>query len=245
MLATVDSNISNNAIVYPWNGITPQNPTTLSRNLPEYDYNKIRSVSFNPDSSLLVTGDSYGEISLWDWKNQHKLSTKFKEHRDGVNSVVFSHDGKMLVTAGNDGIARLWSDLNRGVFRELKGHIYGINQVIFNPKDNLIATAGRDGTIRLWNLNGQQLAEYQIDQSNDSWVTSISFSPDGKQLAAVGQNQTTGLWQAKKWQVEGLDGLMVRGCNWARNYLENNPNVKEGDRHLCDNIQPTAANPDQ
>ncbi|MFQ4165299.1 caspase family protein [Scytonema millei VB511283_2] len=237
LLATVDSHTSNNAIVYPWNGQTPQNPTILSRNLPEYDVNKIRSVSFNPNSSLLVTGDSHGEISFWDWKNKQKLPTKFKEHRDGVNSVIFSHDGSMLATAGNDGIARLWLDLVNYKFLELKGHIYGINQVIFNSKNNLVATAGRDGTVRLWNLNGQQLAEYQIDQSNrDYWVTSISFSPDGKQLAAVGQDTTRGSWQAKMWQVEGLDELMVRGCNWVRSYLENNPNVKNGDRKLCNDI---------
>ncbi|MDF5726932.1 MAG: hypothetical protein PUP92_02585 [Rhizonema sp. PD38] len=38
------------------------------------------------------------------------------------------------------------------------------------------------------------------------------------------------------WKIESFDELMKRGCDWVRNYLTNNPDVTESDRHLCDNV---------
>jgi hypothetical protein len=29
---------------------------------------------------------------------------------------------------------------------------------------------------------------------------------------------------------------MVKGCAWVRDYLQNNPNVNESDKRLCDDI---------
>jgi hypothetical protein len=34
-----------------------------------------------------------------------------------------------------------------------------------------------------------------------------------------------------------LDDLLVRGCNWVRDYLQTNPNVSESDRSLCDGVK--------
>ena len=36
--------------------------------------------------------------------------------------------------------------------------------------------------------------------------------------------------------MQDLNALMGRSCDWVRVYLENNINVREEDRHLCDGI---------
>lgn len=46
---------------------------------------------------------------------------------------------------------------------------------------------------------------------------------------------TIKVWNLKVWTLD-LDKLLVRGCDWVRGYLENNPNVSESDRTLCDGI---------
>ncbi|NEO02959.1 MAG: hypothetical protein F6K50_48850, partial [Moorea sp. SIO3I7] len=56
------------------------------------------------------------------------------------------------------------------------------------------------------------------------------FSPDGNSLVWTSRNGKVILWNLN------LDYLLLRGCNWVRDYLENNPNIEESDRHLCDNI---------
>lgn len=56
-----------------------------------------------------------------------------------------------------------------------------------------------------------QLAEYQGKYGR--------LSPDGK-LIAIMTNDTT----IKLRQVDGLDGLLTRGCNWLEEYLATHDN---------------------
>ncbi|MBH8553165.1 PD40 domain-containing protein, partial [Nostocaceae cyanobacterium CENA357] len=104
-----------------------------------------------------------------------------------------------------------------------QGHQGTVWSVSFSPDGQYIATAADDGTTRLWNLNGQQVAQFQ---GHRKAVRSVSFSPDGKYIATAADDHT-----ARLWPVENLEQLLVRGCNWLHDYLENNSNVS--DRNLC------------
>ncbi len=68
---------------------------------------------------------------------------------------------------------------------------------------------------------------------HDAEVYTVSFSPDGKNIASASKDKRVILWNMENLT---LDGLLVDGCNWVRDYLKTNPNVKQGDRHLCDGV---------
>jgi len=70
-------------------------------------------------------------------------------------------------------------------------------------------------------------------QGHDGFVKSVSFSADGKTLASGSDDKTIKLWNLPDLE---LDSLMGRSCDLVRGYLQNNPNVSESDRHLCDGI---------
>lgn len=74
------------------------------------------------------------------------------------------------------------------------------------------------------------LKEHNRLEGHSSYVSSVVFSPDGKTIASGSYDNTVKLWNMD------LDDLLRRGCDWARDYLKNNPNVNKDDRHLCDDV---------
>jgi WD40 repeat protein len=114
--------------------------------------------------------------------------------------------------------------------------------LVFNPDGKTLAVIRqKKKEIELWSLDKKikflTLVDYEDSFNNDNKSTifnSIHFSPDGKTLASVDNLGTIKLWNGNNgWD---LDALMGRSCDWVRVYLQNNINVREEDRHLCDGI---------
>jgi WD40 repeat protein len=187
-------------------------------------YDVVNSLSFSFDGKTIASASRDKTIKLWN--TEGKLLHTLQGHNYEVNSVSFSPDGKTIASASGDGIIKLWSSEGE-LLDTFQGHNYGINSVSFSPNSKTIASASEDKTIKLWNSEGKLLHTLK---GHDAAVISVSFSPNGKTIASVSRDGKVILWNLD------LDDLLVRGCNWMRDYLKNNPNVRESDRHLCDGI---------
>ncbi|MEG5038290.1 MULTISPECIES: eIF2A-related protein [unclassified Microcoleus] len=184
----------------------------------------VTSVSFSPDGKYIATASNDNTARLWDVKG--KLIQEFKGHQDPVTSVSFSPDGKYIATASLDKTARLW-DLKKGkLIQEFKGHQGWVSSVSFSPDGKYIATASRDKTARLWDVTGKLIQEFKGHQDG---ILSVSFSPDGKYIATASEDKT-----ARLWRIRSLDEMLVQGCDWLHDYLQNN--ADESEKHLCDGI---------
>ncbi|QDL10663.1 hypothetical protein DP113_24565 [Brasilonema octagenarum UFV-E1] len=219
---------------------------------------RVYGVSFSPDGKTIASASSDKTIRLWNLQGQ--LLKTLNGHSDGVIGVSFSPNGKTIASASSDKTVRLWnlqgqlptlnghSDALRGVsfspndkriasvslgktvslsdlqgqLPTLNGHSDAVWGVSFSPDGKTIASASSDKTVRLWNLQGQLLKTLN-DDSDAVW--GVSFSPDGKTIASASSDNTA------------ISDLLVRGCNWVRDYLQTNPNVSESDMHMCDGIK--------
>ena len=89
--------------LYLWNTETANQMRSIHQERGELN----STLVFSPDSSILVSGNQYGVIQLWDANTGHILSTR-TGHTFWIDAMVFSEDGKTLASTGWDGTLLLW-----------------------------------------------------------------------------------------------------------------------------------------
>ncbi|MGF2036696.1 MAG: hypothetical protein RMZ43_015510 [Nostoc sp. CmiVER01] len=201
------------------------------RTLTGHD-NWVWSVSFSPDGKTLASGSADKTIKLWNLETGKEIRT-LTGHDNTVNSVSFSPDGKTLASGSDDKTIKLWNLETGKEIHTLSGHDNRVWSVSFSPDGKTLASGSEDKTIKLWNLETGK--EIRTLTGHDDYVNSVSFSPNGKTLASGSGDKTIKLWNLDFWNLD-LDTLIGRSCDWVRGYLQNNPNVSESDRYLCDGI---------
>ena len=88
---------------------------------------------------------------------------------------------------------------------EIPGHQGAVHQLAFSADRQHLATAGADGTIQLWGVNAQTIYNtvlqppqtLQWSEGKPAEMTALTFSPDGRQIAAIAKDSPL----VKVWSV--------------------------------------------
>ena len=226
--------------LWRWNG----SKATL---LAKLDHsNPVISVSFSPDGKTIATATAAedkasgkkkafeisGEkrVYLWQFNGSSAKILKTIDHEDRVKNVSFSPDGKTIAAACADKKVYLWGfDGKVANLTEKLDHSDTVESVSFSPDGKLIAAASGGNTVKLWNFDGKKALLSKTLESSDR-VLSVTFSSDSKTLAFASSDRTVILWPLENFE---LNKIIARSCEWLGDYLQNDPNVAEGDRLLC------------
>lgn len=144
------------------------------------------SAAWSPDGRRIVTTDDRA-VQVWDATTYRLVATL--PHGDTVYHAVFSGDGTRLVTACGDGAVRIWNASTGEKVRELR-----------RPKDAprwyLVAVLAGGQLVAAIDIGGRVTEVWDARTSNvvtelrndgSEWP-SLSFSADGRWLAASGGN---------------------------------------------------------
>ncbi|MFW9263315.1 eIF2A-related protein [Nostoc sp. CALU 546] len=180
--------------------------------------NSYSGASFSRYGERIVTSDGR-IVSIWDTSGQ-KLS-EFKANQD-IYSPSFSPDGKLIIATSPDNRVIIWDTSGKQLV-EIP-HQGRVGFAVFSPDGQRIVTASDDKIYRVWDVLGRQLAQYKY---SSTFISPVSFSPDGKYILAHVQGNSPEQNEVLIWRIYELDGLLARGCNWLKNYLNTQPQARE------------------
>lgn len=176
-----------------WNPHNGQRLATLSEHI-----RGINDIAFSPDGSILASVSNNNGLRLWDVRSNAQIQP-YEGHSDIISSIAVSPNGSLIATGSYDKSVRLWSTAKGKLVSIFNEHKSAITQIDFSPDSNSLATGSYDGTVILWNIANNQLSHVFTTPDNQV-ISSISFSLDGKTLAAS-SGEMVYIWATKSGKL--------------------------------------------
>ncbi|MEZ5943227.1 MAG: protein kinase [Planctomycetaceae bacterium] len=178
------------------------------------------AVSLN--GRLIVSGSTDKTLKVWDGNTGEELQT-LAGHSNHIECVDVSPDGTRIVSGSADKTLKIW---NRDSGEELKSIDADgtFESVSFSPNGDRLVSVNifTDETdrirseVRVWDMNsGEEHVSHK-----EPWFRAVSFSPDGRRFAAVGDS-------LKLWDAETGDELLDLT---SRNVIESLAFSPDGNR---------------
>ena len=171
---------------------------SLSTNTPPVQvpdkFPRLRSFSLTRDGTRLFTIDEREWLGLWDAENGQQIEL----WPERTNFAIESPDSKVFVAYGGEKFARVREiETGREFLRPTV--IPGVWQPAFSPNHRLLALPEADGSVKIWLTDPNdaflQYGKYSPQiRSSPKRIQKLAFSPDGRRVAAVHQNQAVTIW---------------------------------------------------
>lgn len=151
----------------------------------------LSSIDFSPDGKRILTSGT-SAFQLWD-ASSGEFQGILEGDVDCANMAVFSPDGSYILASSysnNGGVAQLYDASSHGLLWEEQG-LPIIVAISFSPDSGAYAIGCRNGTVRVHSTASRDTLHLL---QGDDFMGSLSFSPDGKRMAAANDFGKVVIW---------------------------------------------------
>jgi WD40 repeat protein len=145
----------------------------------------VHVLAFSPNSQLLASGSADKTIRIWNLA-QGAEQMQLIGHACPIVGLAFHPSGKILASASDDGSVRIW-DLRLGQEMRAFQAQPELTGLAYSPDGRALATCSsreRTVTTALWDLATGE--NRWLVSTRGSRCTGVAFSPNGRQVFAVG-----------------------------------------------------------
>jgi WD40 repeat protein len=157
---------------------------------------EITSVTTNPDGGRVIyCRDGQKVVVIQDIFT--KSICHFFCHSEDITSLVVTPDGTKVISGSQDKTIKIWDIVNKAfssklipdfgktgnddALNTLTGHTQSVTAVMVIPNSLYLVSSSLDRTVKIWSLSTGECLHTFI---NDSPITAIVISPDGKKVIA-------------------------------------------------------------
>lgn len=155
----------------------------------------VEQLDYSPDGKTLASGSQDGAIHLWDVATGRRKNPE-RGHQHWLLGASLSADGKLAATCGSDGTTRIWEAATGKQLRVLNSiDDAWTSSCSFSPDGSRLAVT-ESHRVALYDVEtGDLVWNESMPENERTHYFSVSFSSDGKRLAAVvGPNQVV-VWE--------------------------------------------------
>jgi WD40 repeat protein len=168
----------------------------LLQHIPGGSTDTVLDLEWSSDSKNLISMSRYKPISIWDVRTGKEIRS-IDEHTGWINDISWSPSGDRLASGSEDGSITIWEIPNGKRLHTLQDAGW-VNCLTWSPNGKYIAD-GADSfmmtsNITIWNARtGKKLKTWTV---NTLTIGGLTWSPDGKMLAALLHDGTGVIWDA-------------------------------------------------
>ncbi|MBL4634102.1 MAG: hypothetical protein JKY56_09525, partial [Kofleriaceae bacterium] len=153
---------------------------------PKRHTEPLRSVSFSPDGTKLVTTGEDKSVRVWKLKSTTSVKI-LQEAQGAIHDAQWSADGKLLYSAGVDALLNRWDWQGDSEKTAVEGVGGAVNRFVLTSDGSRAITGDQIGRVWSWDLRtGNRIQAY--DKRGYSAIYDLAISKDDRLLAIAGSD---------------------------------------------------------
>ncbi len=170
----------------------------------------VLQVRFSEDGRRLASSGDDASIRLWSAETGREQAV-LRGHNRPVVNLEFEPSETRLISAGYDGTIKWWDATIETFPAAVAGHRGSTENMAFHPDGKTLASAGWGG-IYLWDAaSGRRIATIHTGHPSGRPFY-VAYSPDGRQLAAVGESPLVQVWDTASRKLVRSADLKTASC---------------------------------